>query len=181
MESTREATTSPTPLRLSSTQKSYREDPDLFRSRLYARAESLFESGYNVYPGSVAHEFVVAYTDAKTGLVTDYQVHLTDYTCTCPFYMRQVGGERLDEDENEPLVPCKHLIGLPSLVRMVRRTLMHDGHIHAACALFKHWMIYQTYKRKLRQHAERESARREKKQNQERYFGKEMSYASHAA
>ena len=141
------------PPRLSSTQKAYREDPDGFVERLRARADSLFADGYTVRPASEPHRFLVAHTNPKDGVVTEYAVDAEEERCPCPFYARQANGERLAA-EGGPLLPCKHLVGLPALVRETWRRHAREGNVGALTALWRHWMVFVAARRRKRQEAE---------------------------
>jgi hypothetical protein len=153
--------------RLSSTQKAYREDPDGFLQRLQARAQSLFHDGYTVRPGNEPHQFRVAHTNPKDGLVSEYVVHAGHQRCTCPFFARQASsGERLAE--NGPLVPCKHLLGLPALVRDTWRKHARDGNAQALTDLWRHWMVFVAHRRRKRQEAEWTERRRWQREEQMR-------------
>ena len=147
------------PPRLSSTQKAYREDPDGFVERLQARANSLYPDGYTVRPGNEPHRFLVAHTNPRDGTVTEYAVHAGEERCTCPFYARQANGERLAE--NGPLLPCKHLLGLPALVRETWRQHARDGNVQALTDLWRHWMVFVAARRRRRQVAEWTERRRQ--------------------
>jgi len=150
--------------RLSSTQKAYREDPDGFVERLQARANSLYPDGYTVRPASEPHRFLVAHTNPKDGLVTEYAVHAGEERCTCPFFMRQASGERLAE--NGPLLPCKHLLGLPALVRETWRQHARDGDVQALTDLWRHWMVFVAARRRRRQIAVWTERRRQQREQQ---------------
>ncbi len=151
------------PPRLSSTQKAYREDPDGFVERLGARANSLYPDGYTVRPASEPHRFLVAHTNPKDGLVTEYAVHAGQERCTCPFFMRQANGEHLAE--GGPLVPCKHLVGLPALVRETWRQHARDGDVQALTDLWRHWMVFVAARRRRRQNAEWTERRQQQQQS----------------
>jgi len=148
------------PPRLSSTQKAYREDPDGFLERLQARANSLYPDGYTVRPASEPHRFLVAHTNPKDGVVTEYAVHAGEERCTCPFFARQANGERL-ADGGGPLLPCKHLVGLPALVRETWRQHARDGDVQALTDLWRHWMVFVAARRRHRQIAEWTERRRQ--------------------
>ena len=148
------------PPRLSSTQKAYREDPDGFVERLGARANSLYPDGYTVRPASEPHRFLVAHTNPKDGTVTEYTVSAWEERCTCPFFMRQANGERLAEGGG-PLLPCKHLVGLPALVRETWRQHARDGNVQALTDLWRHWMVFVAARRRRRQIAEWTERRRQ--------------------
>ena len=152
----------PHPFRLSPSQKSYRDNPSGFLERLQARAESLAQDGYTAYPANAPHAFVVAPDRPKGGEVAGYLVHPLCGTCSCPFYARQLQGEYLGEDET--LVPCKHLTGLPALIRATCRRHANEGDIHACCRLWQHWMITQSKKRRLRLEREKAEALQQLKQ-----------------
>ena len=152
------------PPRLSSTQKAYREDPDGFVERLQARANSLYPDGYTVRPASEPHRFLVAHTNPKDGTVTEYTVSAWEERCTCPFYARQAKGERLAEGGG-PLLPCKHLLGLPALVRETWRQHARDGNVSALTALWRHWMVFVAARRRRRQVAEWTERRQQQQQS----------------
>ena len=154
------------PPRLSSTQKAYREDPDGFVQRLQARANSLYPDGYTVRPASEPHRFLVAHTNPKDGLVTEYAVHAGEERCTCPFYARQANGERLAEGGG-PLLACKHLLGLPALVRETWRQHARDGNVSALTALWRHWMVFVAARRRRRQIAEWTERRQQQQREQQ--------------
>lgn len=137
-------------VRLSPSQKAYREDPQGFLGRLGERAATLFESGYRVRPGEHDHVFVVTAPAprkgsraAGSGEPGEYRVHARARTCDCPFFARQQAGERLGaagDDEDDSVVPCKHLAGLPALVRKTRQEFYEQGRVGAFCALSVHWL-----------------------------------------
>jgi hypothetical protein len=123
-------------VRLSPSQKAYRDNPQGFLERLGERAATLFEYGYRVYPGEDNHVFVV--TNASRKEETQYRVNGLERTCDCPFFAWQQAGEYLGEDQT--LIPCKHLLGLSGLVRKTRQELYQRGKVTAFCALSTHWM-----------------------------------------
>ena len=153
------------PPRLSSTQKAYREDPGGFVERLGARANSLYPDGYTVRPASEPHRFLVAHTNPRDGTVTEYTVSAGEERCTCPFYARQANGERLAD--GGPLLPCKHLLGLPALVRETWRQHARDGNIQALTDLWRHWMVFVAARRRRRQIAEWTERRQQQQQRKE--------------
>lgn len=129
--------------RLSSSQQSYRNDPQGFTERLQERADTLFENGYLVYPTDEIHCFAVVHEVANHSAreEKEYRQYLVRYllfTCTCPFYERQVQGEYLTADQS--IVACKHLLGLSGLMRKTRRWLSDTGQVPAYCALWSHWL-----------------------------------------
>ena len=154
--------TSPSPTaapRLSPSQRSYRDNPNGFLERLYARAESLSVEGYTAYPTETPHAFVVAQEGAKDAPPMGYLVFPLDATCSCPFYARQSQGEFLGEDR--VVIPCKHLLGLPLLVRATCKRHAREGDIHSCCQLWQHWMRTQSKKRRERLELEKQEALRQ--------------------
>lgn len=152
----------------------YREDPEGFLERLDARAARLFEDGYRALPapsgGDAAreqraqeqargpefspHAFLVTHS-GRHGTVC-YRVDAWRQTCDCPFHARQRAGERLGEDDGEEgLIACKHLRGLPALVRKSRQELYRAGKVAAYCALSVHWLRFLAALRRQRIRKER--------------------------
>lgn len=149
------ASPSPAAPRLSASQKSYRDNPNGFLERLYARAENLSGEGYTAYPTETPHAFVVA-QGAKDAPPMGYLVFPLQATCSCPFYARQSQGEYLGEDR--VVIPCKHLLGLPALVRATCQRYAREGDIHSCCQLWQHWMRTQSKKRRERLELEKQEA-----------------------
>lgn len=137
---------SSTVVRLYPSQRAYRQDPNGFLMRLSARAATLFESGYRVYPAGEPHTFVIV-CDGGTD-PPQYTIHATEQTCSCPFHAQQAAGEYLGEDT--AIIPCKHVMGLSSLVRKTRRWLYQTGQVRAFCALSIHWMKHLSALRRAR-------------------------------
>ena len=155
--------------RLSSTQRSYREDPDGFLARLEARAQTLFGDGYTVAPvRETAYAFRVSTPPDGRGLVCRYDVNPEEGTCTCPFYARQAAkGEYLTD--NGEIVACKHLRGLAALVRAMRRRHAKENDPNACGALWLHWMLYLAHRRRERMEREKRERQQERRREQERY------------
>lgn len=153
------ASPSPAALRLSASQKSYRDNPNGFLERLQARAASLSQDGYTAYPADAPHAFVVAPDGAKEGPPMGYLVFPLLGACSCPFYARQREGEYLGEDR--VVIPCKHLLGLSALVRATCQRHAREGDIHSCCLLWQHWMITQSKKRRERLELEKQEAMRQ--------------------
>ena len=108
---------------LTNTQAAYRFYNGRFMTGLEARAQNLWNDGYRVmpleeedYPAVPATQFLV-YKDNAEDLPGDeaaYAVDPLNETCTCAFFLSQK-AEPLREDEGR--VPCKHLLGLDTLVK----------------------------------------------------------------
>jgi hypothetical protein len=152
-----------TSVRLSPSQKAYRQDPEGFVNRLSERAATLFESGYVVYPTIEPHVFVVANHEGKEEKA--YTAHALDETCTCPFYTRQIAGEYLPP-EGAGIIPCKHLGGLATLVLKTRRWLHKESRLDEYCALWTHWMktLAAIRKRRIQRETSVEKERQRKEQ-----------------
>jgi hypothetical protein len=90
---------------LTPTMRSYMRDPEAFRKRMMERAENLFWEDYAVAPGDARGVFIVTTPKDEqytvNALATD-----TTAKCTCPYAQK---GE-------VPEVPCKHFMGLESLI-----------------------------------------------------------------
>lgn len=105
---------------LSNTQAAYRFYNDRFMTGLQSRAQSLWNDGYRVAPleddDAPTTKFLV-YKDDAENLPEDEAAYMVDplsETCTCAFFVNQK-VEPLREDEGR--VPCKHLMGLDTLVK----------------------------------------------------------------
>ena len=108
---------------LSNTQAAYRFYNDRFMTGLKSRAQSLWNDGYRVTPlEDEEHQAVpptqfLVYKEGADDLPSDeaaYEVDPLNETCTCAFFVNQK-VEPLREDEGR--VPCKHLLGLDTLVK----------------------------------------------------------------
>ena len=132
--------------RLSGTQRAYLFNRDKFLAGLEERATRLFESGYRVSETNRVHVFVVACPHAKGEHI--YFVDALADTCTCPFYTRQTDGEPLTEDGS--ILACKHIRGLPKLVRQVRLAYLEAGDLVCGYRLWAHWLAALTAKARKR-------------------------------
>jgi hypothetical protein len=123
-------------------------------ARLRARAQSLFEDGYTVRSGNKPHWFLVEHQSLRDGTVSEYVVDAFEERCNCPFFGRQIRGERLTESEGAPPLACKHLLGLHALVRETWRRHASEGDVEALTHLWRHWMVFVAERRRRRQEAE---------------------------
>jgi hypothetical protein len=129
------------PPRLSPTQWAYLFDREAFLERLCRRALRLAEDGYTVQATETPGMFLVV---CPAG-VNAYTVHALEKTCTCPFYTRQAHDQPLTADGS--LVPCKHLLGLKTLLRGTRERLLKDGDSCGAYRLWAHAMAWLSVER----------------------------------
>lgn len=101
---------------LTNTQAAFRYYHEDFMRRLRERAHALWGDGYRVAPTERPGTFLVYREgEATENGVGDYAVCPAADTCSCPFFQKQVAGELLNDDGE--IVPCKHLLGMPELVR----------------------------------------------------------------
>lgn len=107
---------------LTNTQAAYRFFNDRFTAGMEQRARELWANGYRVTPledtetAALPTTFLV-YKENGDDLPADEAAYVVDplaQTCTCAFFVNQK-AEPLTET-GEP-VPCKHLLGLETLVK----------------------------------------------------------------
>lgn len=124
---------------LSSLQRTFLNDPEGYMTTLLRRAERLFDQGYRAEAASVPHVFVVTRKKRPADTPEDgrYLVHAVQVTCTCPFFTRQA-AEPLCHDGTP--VPCKHLLGLQTLVRLTAEERKATRDLYAYYRLASHWM-----------------------------------------
>lgn len=101
---------------LTNTQAAYRlpQHHDDFLRRLNQRAADLWSDGYRAQATDLPPVFLVFQECEGEAEPTGYQVDPLAQTCTCAFFRKQA-TEPLTEDGTR--LPCKHLLGLQSLVQ----------------------------------------------------------------
>ena len=99
---------------LTNTQAAYRYYNEKFMQGLRERAQALWLDGYRVTATNKPDTLIVF--KETEGPETGYRVNMIRETCSCAFYTKQAGGGELLNDDGE-IVPCKHLLGLPGLVK----------------------------------------------------------------
>lgn len=125
---------------LSPTQFAYLFHREAFLKRIEERANRLAEDGYSVQATETPCVFLILCPMR----VNVYLVHALDQTCTCPFYAKQVRDEPLTHDG--AIVPCKHLVGLKTLLRKTRERLLQEDECEAY-RLWAHTMAWRARER----------------------------------
>lgn len=120
--------------RLSAPQRAYMNDPLGFEQKMRARAEELWNDGYEVCPEGTVGLFRV-----MTPQGAEYIVDALQEDCTCPYRQKT----------EVPQVPCKHLLGLSGLVEATLAFLKQFGlyglprlreeRLREYRLLFQHW------------------------------------------